>query len=84
MKFTPEKPTVPGDYRWRHVANPARSYLVELDAYDIQSLGNCIGKEWSSRLVPCEEVEKAYYEGGDSLSVEWEQSRARRVVEGRE
>lgn len=52
------------------------------------------GGEWSGPLVPVEEVRRAYYEGhihaissdpeADPQELSWPNSRARRVVEGKE
>jgi hypothetical protein len=38
--------------------------------------------EWSERLVPVGEVLNAYNEG--LIETDWEDSRARRVIEGKE
>lgn len=104
MTFTSEKPTVPGAYWWQptqlhdpllvRVTSPHRvnqeAFLV-VSGHGIQDeyLNNLSGL-WSSRLVPCEEVEEAYREGwrhgrfAINVDPPFEQSRARRVVDGKE
>ncbi len=97
MNFTETKPTVPGAYWWRkQTGYPV--LLVNLERGKDGGLWCIISThirrlrnygEWSSRLVPVDEVEKAYSEGRkDCWESErkepWEDSRARRVVEGRE
>jgi len=96
MTFTSQKPTVPGAYWWKdetdtHLVNVKPNPAGELWAHGT----DCIG-EWSPRLVPVEEVEKAFVEGHlsdylkpnssarDAAIECWEESRARRVVEGKE
>ena len=92
MKFTHEKPTVPGAYWWRNNPNalPVLAevggdaafgrWMVTVGCTD----GNVdrVGGEWSPRLVSVEEVRKAFDEGFADAHGIWEDSRARRVVEG--
>jgi hypothetical protein len=101
MNFTHTKPTVPGAYWWR-LNGSGTPYIYELkmtpEGLMISSdVGDCpidpnYG-EWSSRLVPVDEVEKAYREGWhnriycDVETIEeltWLDSNARRVVDGRD
>ena len=105
MTFTEQKPTVPGAYWWRSTAIgnlPGALFLVEIyesggrlfawrdgKAYTDNVWQAWVG-EWSSRLVPVDEVEKAYREGWNyalshgSHSQEQAWLVYRRVVEGRE
>lgn len=95
MKFTAEKPTVPGAYWWRHIEKPEVVRLTEIEADEIASLGNCSNREWSERLVPVGEVQIAFVEGACAVRhwshlkphKLWDSGvkiRARRVVEGKE
>ena len=90
MKFTSEKPTVPGWYLWRRENSKMEGVAVKLAPSGDQIMAGYLhaapeGGEWSSRLVPVEEVEKAYCEGAKFASYgpqHYQVSRARRVVEG--
>ena len=79
------------------LASPMLLELYESKG-ELLAIGNCVHGlasslcgEWCGPLVPVEEVEKAWNEGfvsgRDRQSFgteEWKQSRARRVVEGKE
>jgi len=107
MTFTSQKPTVPGAYWWRRNCQCLPSVVEVRDECGLWAMGvGCVASmtcEWSPRLVPVDEVEKAWKEaqklvgkelGGignddDSGCCEYElpeynNSRARRVVEGKE
>ena len=92
MKFTHEKPTVRGWYLyWNyHALEP---FCVECRVFDgvmwarVEQPVSQMNGEWSERLVPVGEVETAYREGASDYEVVggcWTNSRARRVVEGKE
>lgn len=102
MTYTPTPPSVPGAYWWRLTEDdPAR--LLQVIMYEGQ-LWNRMGPGFgpiakmvglfSERLVPCDEVEKAYLDGYRTAVDEYfnpapvehhyETSRAKRVVEGSE
>ena len=91
MTFTSQKPTVPGWYVYRCNEDENAVKIVSANGElwtEIGSVANMPG-EWSSRLVPVCEVEKAYDEGYDHAFKAdqyepWEKIRARRDVEGRE
>lgn len=97
MKFSEEKPTVPGAYWWR----PNEKFSSELVQFVLPDeakyqdgstgLWSKLFGQWSSRLVPVCEVEAAFEEGqahevdADGIHfTPFDRSRARRVVEGRE
>ncbi|CAB4212953.1 hypothetical protein UFOVP1444_43 [uncultured Caudovirales phage] len=96
MTFTKTPPTTPGFYAWResekdliqtiHIIpdnEKESSGRARIERY--QSLRDAYG-EWC-RLVPAGEVEKAYQEGyGDRplRRSNWNNSRAKRVAEGKE
>lgn len=95
MNWTKKLPTKPGAYWWRQSPN-RYPFLTELTESGEFYMAGCRerfcesqleGGEWSGPLVPVEEVEKAYEEGryneatGES---DYENSRASRVVEGKE
>lgn len=90
MKFTSEKPTVPGAYWWNdesglHLVNVKPSPTGELWAHGTDCMEGRVEYmrgEWSERLVPVGEVLNAYNEG--LIETDWEDSRARRVIEGKE
>ena len=98
MTFTKTPPTVAGFYAWR-AAEGYHVYAmevfmcggIELRAYksgfDYLMHVKELGGEWC-RLVPSEEIARAYYEGmGDFASEDkdcWLKSRAKRVAEGKE
>jgi hypothetical protein len=95
VTFSKTPPTAPGAYWHRRnskVVNPDDWFLVTIskdgDGRMIDSNGDYVeelGGEWSARLVPVDEVKKAYREGftaGRYHGEDWTQSRARRVVEG--
>jgi hypothetical protein len=106
MNWTKERPTKPGFYAWRvgegqrefactaQIHGPPDNLVVYLDN-DLKTPEE-MGGEWC-RLVPAEEIEKAFAEGGDAVYgyVEcrhdlpphdqlWKDSRARRVANGEE
>jgi len=100
MNFTKELPTKPGFYAWRRgngeEVEVAEIYktgdlLRSLFAGDRESfpVGNAKG-EWC-RLVPAEEQREAWLEGAKAITnfyipieTHWQQSRAKRVMEGEE
>ena len=103
MTFTSEKPTVPGAYWWRgSICEPilVNVWSSKEKLFGTSQLGttarvDLYNGEWSPRLVPVDEVEKALSEGFsigrrylDSTIEEKEKlfnnSRARRVVDGRD
>lgn len=97
MNWTKTPPTRPGAYWWRLNKKDKEPCLVieehsadwDGELIDVSSdrPPNEVGGEWCGPLVPVEEVEKAYEEGRDFLHnplAQWENSRARRVVEGKE
>ena len=84
MKFTHEKPTVPGWYIHRYHEDEMAVKIVSVKGElwcEVGQVSNMNG-EWSERLVPVGEVQNAYNEG--LIETDWEDSRARRVVEGKE
>lgn len=104
MKFTKEIPTKPGDYAWRFNSTSGHGLVQVIDTkkglwcLSTLSDGGCTpeerGGEWC-RLVPADEVEKAYDEGFNraeglthrhplDLQDCWENSRAKRVMDGEE
>lgn len=96
MNFTKTPPTTPGFFAWRYA--PAK--LVHLaDVYGhpetnalVVVISGCTfdvkdkGGEWC-RLVPAEEVARAFYEGMEAYASEekdlWNSSRAKQVAEGK-
>lgn len=97
MTFTDKKPVTPGAYWWRinFKTEPVLTVVIEGSAGELfMNSTNCtegrvlrVGGLWSSRLVPVEEVERAYREGAKFASYgpqHYNFSRARRVVEGKE
>lgn len=97
MTFTTTPPTKPGFYAWRSCKGDDRDFtgtvwrgVDELWASvegRVDIVSNFSG-EWC-RLVPAEEVEKAYREGAHhslllqaEIDYEWNHSRAKRVMEG--
>lgn len=93
MTFSKTPPTVPGDYRWRYNSNHCHELVTiakDDDGRMIDSNGDylgALGGEWSPRLVPADEVEKALMEGikigqNTVFPEDIQNSRARRVVEG--
>lgn len=88
MTFTPTPPTVPGAYWWKaDVHLTAILRIVEQSDIDCK-LYNSLNMGLWSRLVPVEEVEKAYKEGWsaydfeDTLARDWNNSRAKQIVDG--
>lgn len=93
MTFTPEIPTVPGAYWWKST-EASEPWPVEINGRLVVPNGGL----WSPRLVPVDEVEKAYKEGycdcdkAIGLDVPDERgcqyslhrSRAKQIVEGKE
>lgn len=97
VEFTDQKPTRPGAVYALTPAFPAEPKLEECFEVHgnlcvafasrprpVQSL---VGWLWSAPLVPVTEVEKAYREGWDNADCmgaegRWEESNARKVVEG--
>lgn len=98
MTFTSEKPKVPGAYWWKdesglHLVNVKPSPTGELWAHGTDCMEGRVESmdgEWSERLVPVGEVEKAYEEvvitdlARHIARLERAVARARRVVEGKE
>jgi hypothetical protein len=104
MTFTPNIPTTPGAYWWRlsEYTDPDLIHLKMLET-DVGDYLGCnltynaaidVGGLWC-RLVPAEEVKRAYFEGfggtkcfghGDyrTSDEEWPTSLAKRVAEGLE
>ena len=95
MTFTKKPPTTPGFYAWRRADDCVFAVKVYEHASILYSGGvaalpisEC-GGEWC-RLVPSEEVQKAYSEGwmqDESTGVyksDYKRSRAKRVAEGKE
>lgn len=87
MTFTTNPPTTPGFYawKWHEIDEPTARYLSQeiIDAV-------CSFYGYWCRLVPAEEVEKAYREGAHhsmllqaEIDYEWNHSRARQVAEGK-
>lgn len=87
MTFTKTPPQQPGFYVWREgEISPTKLRIIRLT--DIEPLIELCGGEWC-RLVPAEEVEKAYREGMKGMNnvavgMSYDFSRARRVAEGSE
>ena len=93
MTFTPEPPTTPGFFAWK----PFSEYQGVFEVYHIENQDDCAYAErrnglWC-RLVPVEEVKKAYLECfanriwsdiEDENDTVWDRSRAKRVMEGKE
>jgi len=91
MKFTSEKPTVPGTYWYRD--KKELRFLTNVFFLGEELWAAMRGKvgwlrkfdgEWSERLVPVGEIRKAFDEGFADAHGIWEDSRACRVVEGKE
>ena len=88
MKFSEQKPTVPGAY-WFKRCKSDEPTIALIQCFEGRACTNLNGL-WSSRLVPVCEVEAAWKEGWKTAGgCEWEDdeyaaSRARRVVEGKE
>jgi len=91
MTFTKTPPTKPGAYWWNTTANNRAPGLVELTFRHGILVhrrdgrpANQFGGRWSSRLVPVDEVEKAWDEGWCAWNegAKWFDSNARKVVEG--
>ena len=90
MTFTTEKPTRPGWFLWKWTASETVPKLCLVTMGDDGSLWRD-GKvtattgEWC-RLVPAEEIENAWREGARALPTtsDWDESRAKRVMEGAE
>ena len=95
MTFTKQPPTTPGFYAWRMLPEikTVPVTVAKIDGQLCASIPALIGKgEWC-RLVPAEEVEKAYREGWmhrDKFNYKPcdiafnAHSRAKRVMEGKE
>lgn len=109
MNFSKMIPTRPGDYAWRLNARSGHGLVEVIDTnpglWCLSTLGdtgcapNERGGEWC-RLVPAEEIEKAWSEARETKSEEttaigddtqswavlskvtWDESRAKRVMEG--
>lgn len=95
MTFTDKKPTVPGAYAIQlesgeedlvRVYEAKRTSKLEFEGVNTWGGVEDKGILWSSRLVPVEEVRLAYAEGQhhEYTGDDYEHSRARRVVEGKE
>lgn len=91
MTFTKTPPTTPGFYAWREsekdliqtihiVADSEMESASRARIERYQGLRDAYG-EWC-RLVPAEEVEKAWDECVGFDSPRWKTSRAKRVAEG--
>lgn len=89
MTFTPNPPTMPGYFLWRLCSIDAPTLCWVLPHNDGSLWMNyrepATRGEWC-RLVPAEEVEKAWEEGARGLLLEdhWIASRAKRVMEGKQ
>lgn len=96
MKFTSTPPTEPGFYAWKSDSDEIfRGLARKLDTYKgslsdavTGAMPEAIGGEWC-RLVPAEELKKAYAEGWaipDYIDPEvaWNSSRAKQISEGKE
>lgn len=100
MTFSTDKPTVPGIYLWRWHESDALEleWVTQGDDGTLWRNGGRTPAKtglWC-RLVPAEEVEKAFWEGSNGVlgslhepvssvvNQSWTQSRAKRVVEGKE
>lgn len=98
IEFTDDPPAQPGAYLWTTHGGRLIAERVELltnskqlvvFADDGYSTLDEIGGLWSRRLVPVDELEKAWEEGYDagrkcgSEAGDWNTSRAKRVLEGR-
>jgi len=100
VKFTKEVPTVPGAYWWRCAQLPT-PILADIRSDGFGSRAGYGGssdyREWGGewcRLVPVEEVEKAFVEACEAASggcymdrhdcEAWSKSRSKRVLEGKE
>ena len=83
MTFTKTPPTVAGFYAWR----PNETQWTHCEVLGPTGLGTieaaAMGGEWC-RLIPAEEVEKAWDECVGFDSPRWNNSRAKRVAEGME
>jgi hypothetical protein len=94
MTFTTQPPTKPGAYWFKRDRHEPRLLQVDIDSagllYDPHSLcGYGDRGQWSERLIPVSEVEKAWREGYNwtnytpvGSEVAWSDSHARKVVEG--
>jgi len=90
MTFTKTPPQQPGFYLWRSCENDDRNFCGTVWK-GVDEVWACIetraditsnfGGEWC-RLVPSEEVEKAWDECVGFDSPRWKTSRAKRVAEG--
>lgn len=85
MTFTKTTPTVPGFYAFRR----KEGYLVKVSRLSEHNLSvaKTMTGEWC-RLVPAEEIARAYIEGMEDYASEanlstWDSSRAKQVAEGK-
>lgn len=99
MTFTTIPPTTPGFYAWRadsgYSSECKELYDYKGEAFQFGGIyhgysASKIGGEWC-RLVPADEVEKAWDEGAKMhvneemvLQRNWMNSRAKRIAEGKE
>ena len=92
MNFTTTPPTTPGFYAWklfvREIANPCW-VTTDGESYWRDGKYPATNGYWC-RLVPAEEVEKAYKEGARhsmllqaEIDYEWNHSHAKQVTEGK-
>lgn len=97
MTFTNELPTSAGNFLWRS-GQDSEPELVKVTCdgetwfagLEIKILVKHMGGQWC-RLVPAEEMEKAWFEarsygptGRSCGMIFWHESRAKRVMEGKE
>ena len=96
MTFATTPPTKPGFYAWRSCKGDDRNFTGSVFTVAEElwasvegrvALASEFGGEWC-RLVPVEEVEKAWFDGfiiganNEYAGVGWNSSRAKRVMEG--
>ena len=86
MNFTKTPPTTPGFYAWKEEHSSFIQLWVVIES-DILYQDGFRNKEWC-RLVPAEEVRRAWESGRASVlstkgwTVDWNESRAKKVAEG--
>jgi hypothetical protein len=96
MTFTTTPPDRPGFYAWRRNSESPITLAVVVENSESWRAGaipvehcHLNGGEWC-RLVPAEELSESWREGRSSvfsskgLEIDWEASRTKRVMEGRE
>lgn len=101
IPFNSTPPTEPGAYWWRRNSSESpspvevwlspKNRLISWAGYDNSISVEQRGGEWSPRLVPVTEIEKAYKEGFDAaafsdgkhgINNHYIDSRAKQIVEG--